>query len=169
MRVKSDKIRTIHAQWDREAEDLRKQYPNFNLQAALENPEVAQMMRMGASLTNAYREAYADRLPKRVKREDEARAYVRATVPAEEVLAQGAEEAAELGQALLKMRRVMDPYQMNPTPVKRSAALDHIVEEWADVLLCMGIFFEKMEMDPAERIAEIQKEKTIRWAQRLKE
>lgn len=107
--MKSDKIRTIHAQWDREVEDLRKQYPDFNLKEALENPEVAQMMRMGASLTNAYREAYADRLPKRVKREDEARAYVRATVPAEEVLAQGAEEAAELGQALLKMRRVMAP------------------------------------------------------------
>lgn len=55
-------IRTIHAQWDREAAALQQQDPDFNLQAALANPEIAQMMRSGVSLTNAYRAANFDRL-----------------------------------------------------------------------------------------------------------
>lgn len=56
------------------------------------------------------------------------------TLGTEELLAQLAEEAAELGKAALKLRRALDG--KNPTPVSPSEALRNVREEMADVLLC---------------------------------
>lgn len=55
-------IAQIHAQWDREAAQLKNEYPNFNLQAVLANPEVAKLMRLGVSMPNAYRSVYFDEI-----------------------------------------------------------------------------------------------------------
>ena len=54
----------LQAGWDREAEALKAQYPDFNMTEVLANPEVAQMMRSGVSMTNAYRSAYFDHILK---------------------------------------------------------------------------------------------------------
>ena len=56
------------------------------------------------------------------------------TLGTEELLAQLAEEAAELGKAALKLRRALDG--KNPTPVSPAEALRNVREEMADVLLC---------------------------------
>ena len=57
-------IAELHAGWDREAEQLKAQYPDFNMAEVLANPEVEKMMRSGVSMTNAYRSAYFDHILK---------------------------------------------------------------------------------------------------------
>ncbi len=55
-------IERIHAQWDREAEQLKAQYPEFNKEEMLANPEVARLMQLGLTMTEAYRAAYFDQI-----------------------------------------------------------------------------------------------------------
>lgn len=55
-------IDRIHAEWDREAQQLKAQYPEFDLKQTLANPEVARLMRLGLTMTEAYRAAYFDRI-----------------------------------------------------------------------------------------------------------
>lgn len=55
-------------------------------------------------------------------------------LPREEILAQLAEEAAELAQAALKLRRALDG--TNPTPVSEAEAGAALIEELSDVALC---------------------------------
>lgn len=59
-RVQQARIAELQAGWDREAEQLKAQYPDFNMAEVLANPEVEKMMRSGVSMTNAYRSAYFD-------------------------------------------------------------------------------------------------------------
>lgn len=82
----------------------------------------------------------------------------------EERLCQLAEEAAALGQAALKLRRVCDG--KNPTPVTFDEAFKGLKEEIADVMVCLtslGLMAEpkayQKEMDS----------KMETWAARLKE
>lgn len=79
-----------------------------------------------------------------------------------EILAQLAEEAAELAQAALKYRRCLDG--TNPTPITRKEAHDVLVEELADVFVCVdaldGDYNSEASKDWKERKAE-------RWAKRL--
>lgn len=92
--------------------------------------------------------------------------YVRNTLSKEEQLAQLAEECAELGKAALKLRRVYDG--RNPTPVTRPEAFNNLVEEIADVTLCM----EVLGMNTAEVLyncAKIRMEKAARWKKRIQE
>lgn len=58
-------------------------------------------------------------------------------LPQEEILAQLAEEAAELSQAALKLRRVLDG--KNPTPIGFQQAVKDFNEEVADVQLCLDL------------------------------
>lgn len=77
-----------------------------------------------------------------------------------EVLAQLAEEAAELSQAALKLRRALD--KRNPTPVSAAEADRALQEEFADVLLCMSMVgVERRIVEPTIRA------KSARWATRL--
>lgn len=90
--------------------------------------------------------------------------YICNELPREEILLQLAEEAAELSQAALKLRRVMDG--TNPTPVTRGGAQDNLVEEIADVWVCLdllGLSHDK------PRIRKIMSEKLERWSRRLEE
>jgi NTP pyrophosphatase (non-canonical NTP hydrolase) len=90
--------------------------------------------------------------------------YIRERVPEGEQLAQLAEEAMELGQAALKLRRVLDG--TNPTPVCLDAALASFREELADVQLCLRVLgYEK----PLVAVENIIRAKTERWASRLKD
>lgn len=86
--------------------------------------------------------------------------YIRWKVPTTEILAQLAEEAAELSQAALKLRRVID--KTNPTPVGRAEAWANIREEVSDVAVCLLL----LELDSDYTVMDA---KLRRWAGRLKE
>lgn len=81
-------------------------------------------------------------------------------LPLTELLAGVAEEAAELAQAALKLRRVLDG--TNPTPKSYVDALRDFEEEIADVQLYLDrIAYNKTHVE------EVKKIKTERWATRL--
>lgn len=52
----------VRAQWEAEAQRLAQKYPAFELDAVLQNPAVADMIRRGIGLEAAYRAAYFDEL-----------------------------------------------------------------------------------------------------------
>lgn len=58
-------------------------------------------------------------------------------IPEPAILEQAAEECAELGQALLKLARILR--NENPTPVTEHTAIKNIIEELSDVALCMRV------------------------------
>lgn len=95
---------------------------------------------------------------------EQARKYITDRIPREELLAQLAEEAAELVHAALKLRRVYDG--TNPTPVEPAMALANIKEEIADVALLVQL----LELDhPLVEIEGIKNAKLLRWRRRLKQ
>ena len=83
-------------------------------------------------------------------------------VPSGEILAQIAEEAAELSQAALKLRRALT--KTNPTPVSPTDAWEKMMEEYADVMLAVGVF----TVDEV-RVQDIRLRKSARWLKRLRE
>lgn len=91
--------------------------------------------------------------------------YIRSHLPNAEILAQLAEEAAELGHAALKLRRVIDG--TNPTPVTYDEAYANLKEEIADIMLLINI----LELDTTQLSGEyiqIMIAKNERWVRRLK-
>ena len=91
---------------------------------------------------------------------------IREIMPLAEIMTQLAEEAAELAQAALKYRRTLS--NANPTPVSRREAETKLLEEIADVKLCLHVAgFEEVRH-------KIQVNRTItakaeRWPKRLLE
>ena len=85
---------------------------------------------------------------------------IKKSVPVTELLAGLAEEAAELAQAALKLRRVFDG--TNPTPVKEEDAIEDLYQEIADVKL-----YTSMLNVNASYISEIMQKKLERWEKRL--
>lgn len=83
-------------------------------------------------------------------------------IPQDELLAQLAEECAELSQAALKLRRALTG--INPTPVTVEDARLNLVEEAADVYNVLGLLLDAE--DNAE-IYEIIRRKKARWVKRL--
>lgn len=81
-----------------------------------------------------------------------------------ELLAQLAEEAAELAQAALKMRRVMDG--TNPTPVTFQEAHNNLLEEICDVETCVAALLYNTPTAVKVR-ADLRAQKLERWAGRL--
>ena len=83
-------------------------------------------------------------------------------VPVTELLAGLAEEASELAQAALKLRRVYDG--TNPTPVKEEDAQERLYEEMADVKLYCSMLKVNVKY-----ISDMMLSKQKRWEQRLME
>ena len=83
-------------------------------------------------------------------------------VPVTELLAGLAEEASELAQAALKLRRVYDG--TNLTPVKEEDAQERLYEEMADVKLYCSMLKVNVRY-----ISEMMLSKQKRWEQRLME
>ena len=81
----------------------------------------------------------------------------------DELLAGLAEEACELAQAALKLRRVLNG--KNPTPVSVQEALFAFDEEVADVEL----YLEQVALKDCDRIRDIRNGKLARWIERLKD
>lgn len=67
--------------------------------------------------------------------------YISSTIGTPAVLEQLAEESAELAQAALKFARKLR--DENPTPKSEEECLQDLLEELADVKLCMEVFEEK--------------------------
>lgn len=88
--------------------------------------------------------------------------YIRCAMPETELLAGLAEEASELAQAALKLRRAMDG--TNPTPITAREAVKSLSEEAADVKLYLDVL--RMNW---ENINEIEAFKMERWKSRLME
>lgn len=82
-----------------------------------------------------------------------------------EILCQLAEEASELAQAALKLRRCLDG--CNPTPVHEVEAWSNLFEEIADVNVCLDQL--DISDDAFAMIEEMEIEKTTRWLKRLEE
>lgn len=87
-------------------------------------------------------------------------------------MAQLAEEASELAQAALKLRRALDG--ANPTPKSVKECLENIQEEMAGVFVCLTMFGKSAERDGIliynrymEKVIKIEDEKEVRWLSRL--
>ena len=95
--------------------------------------------------------------------------YIRRTTPRHEILAQLAEECAELGQAALKLRRTLDP-DASPTDVSEDEAEINFREEAADVLLTLTITLDNdVQVKATLDIAHTMRYKKERWAKRIRE
>jgi NTP pyrophosphatase (non-canonical NTP hydrolase) len=89
--------------------------------------------------------------------------YIAEKLGTSELLCQLAEEATELAQAALKYRRTLES-MVNPTVIESGAAIDNLLEEAADVLLCM----EVLDLDSLVDVIEgIEEKKLERWKKRL--
>lgn len=84
-------------------------------------------------------------------------------LPKTEILAQLAEEASELAQAALKLRRALDG--TNPTPKSVEECKKAFEEEYADVVNCIIA----LDLDDAvfDWMRKMQYEKEVRWLSRL--
>ena len=123
------------------------------------------MERSSMSLLHGKAERLAERRTKVSKK-------VSDILPKTEILAQLAEEASELAQAALKLRRALDG--TNPTPKSVAQCLENIQEEMADVFVCLTMFDKSAERDGIliynrymEKVIKIEDEKEARWLSRL--
>ena len=90
-------------------------------------------------------------------------------VPA--LLEQTAEDCCELAQACLKMARKLR--DENPTPKSIEDIRDNLVEEMADVRLCIGMInhdedlMQMKDIDAFHHLIDLECEKRERWEKRL--
>lgn len=90
---------------------------------------------------------------------------IKTYLPLTELLCQLAEESNELSQAALKLRRALDG--RNPTPTTIEDCMNNLIEEAADVLLCLYVC--GFDTDEAEGVQmnQVAMKKFKRWIQRL--
>lgn len=91
-------------------------------------------------------------------------------LPQTEILAQLAEEASELAQAALKLRRALD--DSNPTPKTIPECWESLEEEIGDVMNCIdALLLENAQNYHAfmSKCGEKAEPKMRRWKQRLEE
>lgn len=96
--------------------------------------------------------------------------YITENLSDEDILCQIAEEASELAQAALKLRRVITG--TNPTPVPLLDAAYSLIEEYGDVVGAFAVYANKNKCEDEsvyETSNEFIKSKFDRWAQRIKE
>lgn len=82
------------------------------------------------------------------------------------LMEQLAEECSELAQAALKLAR--KERGENPTPKTEGECLQELIEEMADVDLCMDVIKYCRGFD-FYRVGDIESEKMERWAKRIRE
>ena len=95
--------------------------------------------------------------------------YIAENLSDEDILCQISEEAAELAQAALKLRRAITG--TNPTPVTVEKAAGNLVEEYGDTVVAMTAYYMKHGAIN-EKVADILEQsypKYNRWAKRIKE
>ena len=92
--------------------------------------------------------------------------YIASKLDDGELLCQIAEEAGELVQAALKLRRALNG--VNPTPVTVPKAYDELLKEIADVHNAETAWMVKLGISFADTVPDGE-EKRVRWAKRLRE
>lgn len=99
--------------------------------------------------------------------------FIASRLNREDILCQLAEEASELSQAALKLRRAITG--TNPTPVSVDGAKHALNEEIVDVAVAIEVYFASISDNYRQRegledlVDCIAKDKGKRWAQRLKD
>ena len=95
--------------------------------------------------------------------------YIAANLSDEDILCQIAEEAAELAQTALKLRRAITG--TNPTPVTIEKAVDDLFEEYDDTVIAFSAYLVKHNVIDRKGVAALEQDnpKFNRWAQRIKE
>ena len=95
--------------------------------------------------------------------------YIVENLSEEDILCHISEEAAELAQAALKLRRAIT--QTNPTPVTVEKAKDDFTEEYGDTVVACVAYFMKHGLIDRKYVDILEKSNTKynRWAQRIKE
>lgn len=101
--------------------------------------------------------------------------YIASKLSREDILCQLAEEASELAQAALKLRRAITG--TNPTPVSADCAKHALNEEIVDIAVATEAWFESEVSgidgvetnDITSALGTFANVKIARWAQRLKE
>lgn len=81
------------------------------------------------------------------------------------LLEQTAEECAELSKEVLKLARILRGD--NPTPKSKAWVLQDVIEEIADVSLCIDVLKEALGC--YKSVDEIKEEKCNRWIERIEE
>ena len=94
--------------------------------------------------------------------------YIAENLSKGEILAQLAEESAELTQAALKHRRTFTE-GASPTPKTEDETLDNLIEEFADVLICAEAINHQETKLFGKPFTNIYKYKLRRWYDRIKE
>ena len=82
----------------------------------------------------------------------------------EEILCQLMEECAELAQAAYKLRRCISG--KNSSPVSGEEAAHNIIEEFADVTLCLQLLGYNANQSVVQHIRD---DKAERWVKRLQD
>lgn len=98
------------------------------------------------------------------------RSFITLCIGEPEVLAQLAEEAAELSQAALKLRRAITG--KNPTPKSENDCRFDLLSEAADVFVCireLGFLFEDSPIAYRNIFNRVVADKTARWCNRIME
>lgn len=95
--------------------------------------------------------------------------YIAANLSDEDILCQIAEEATELAQAALKLRRAIS--QTNPTPMTVGEAVDNLFEEYGDTVGAFRVWAKKNNLDNEiyETSNKNIESKYDRWSDRIKE
>ena len=93
--------------------------------------------------------------------------FINQALPETELLAQLAEECAELSQAALKLRRVLKRDEVSPTPEGVAACMTNLQEEIGDVLVCLQAAGYLADVTAQSEVEEVMRRKTRRWARRL--
>ena len=95
--------------------------------------------------------------------------YIAANLSDEDILCQIAEEATELAQAALKLRRAIS--QTNPTPMTVGEAVDNLFEEYGDTVGAFRVWTKKNNLDNEiyETSNKNIESKYDRWSDRIKE
>lgn len=97
--------------------------------------------------------------------------YIASKLSREDILCQLAEEASELAQAALKLRRALTG--TNPTPVSVNGAKLALNEEIADVAAALESWFKsEVEIETGDiksALGALANAKIARWAQRLRD
>ena len=114
--ARQQRVSQIQAQWEAQAAQLKTQYPDFELQEVLANEQVADLMRRGVSLPDAYRAAYFDHImqqataqtAQKVERGVAARIQQRAGRPGENGTRPGGAVTTHVDVASMSRRQLED-------------------------------------------------------------
>ena len=114
--TRQQRVSQIQAQWEAQAAQLKTQYPDFELQEVLANEQVADLMRRGVSLPDAYRAAYFDHImqqataqtAQKVEQGVAARIQQRASRPGENGTRPGGAVATHVDVASMSRRQLED-------------------------------------------------------------